>query len=242
MTRLRDHPPAARGHTGFVRGPAALALLLLAVVGVMVWSKAKEQRALPPLTDAAVQPGIAGLRAVSAVCALPRLPASDSPVQQDGGALPAPFPIDQHRLTPRAAFAVQATVLGTERYRFDRGSTVSPVDFALGWGRMADPAVHGSLAIHQSGRWYHYRWGPEGPPIPLPEIIRSSSNMHLIPADEAVARTLLRIGAGQRVRLAGWLVDVEGEDGYVWRTSLSREDSGNGACEIVYVCEVATLP
>ncbi|WP_051282547.1 hypothetical protein [Silanimonas lenta] len=236
--------PAAlsRPQGGFVRGPAALALLLLAVAGALVWSKAKEQRAPSPPESGTASPGIAGLPAASAVCALPRLPASDAPVQRDGGALPAPFPIDQHRLTPRAAFAVQATVLGTERYRFDRGAALSPVDFALGWGRMADPAVHGPLAIRQSGRWYHYRWGPEGPPIPLPEIIRSSSNLHLIPADKAVERALLRIGAGQRVRLAGWLVDVDGEDGFVWRTSLSREDSGDGACEIVYVCEVATLP
>jgi len=236
--------PAAlsRPQGGVVRGPAALALLLLAVAGALVWSKAKEPRAPSPPASGTASPGIAGLPAASAVCALPHLPASDTPVQQDGGALPAPFPIDQHRLTPRAAFAVQATVLGTERYRFDRGAALSPVDFALGWGRMADPAVHGPLAIRQSGRWYHYRWGPEGPPIPLPEIIRSSSNLHLIPADKAVERTLLRIEAGQRVRLAGWLVDVDGGDGFVWRTSLSREDSGDGACEIVYVCEVATLP
>lgn len=231
-----------RPQTGFVRGPAALALVLLAVVGAMVWSKAKEQRALSPMASGAVPPGTGGLPAASALCALPRLAASAPPVQRDSGALPAPFPIAQHRVTPRAAFAVQASVLGTERYRFDRGAALSPVDFALGWGRMADPAVHGPLGIRQSGRWYHYRWGPEGPPIPLPEIIRSSSNMHLIPADEAVERRLLRIAAGQRVRLAGWLVDVEGEDGFVWRTSLSREDSGDGACEIVYVCEVATLP
>jgi hypothetical protein len=236
---------SARRSTGFLRGPAALALLLLAVVGAMVWSKARDQRAASASLSARASAGghgAGGVLAASGRCALPSLAVADAPVQREGVALPPPFSLNEHRLSPRAAFAVQATVLGSERYRFDRGAAVSPVDFALGWGRMADPAVHGPLGIRQSGRWYHYRWGSEGPPIPLPEIIRSSSNMHLIPADEAVAQRLLRIGSGERVRLAGWLVDVHGTDGYVWRSSMSREDSGDGACEIVYVCEVATLP
>ena len=33
----------------------------------------------------------------------------------------------------------------------------------------------------------------------------------------------------------GYLVDVDHESGWRWRTSMSRTDTGAGACEIVYV-------
>jgi hypothetical protein len=33
----------------------------------------------------------------------------------------------------------------------------------------------------------------------------------------------------------GYLVEVRGRDGFRWRSSLTREDTGNGACELVWV-------
>lgn len=177
-----------------------------------------------------------------AACVMPRIGAAPSPVQLGSPPAMPPFHLDEHRATPRAGFAVEATVLGIERYRFGREAAVSPLDLALGWGPMADPAVYGALDISQSGRWYHYRWGPDGPPLPLETIITSSSNMHMIPATPVVAERLADLDEGRRVRLTGWLVDIETPEGYRWSTSLRRDDSGDGACEIVYVCEVATLP
>jgi hypothetical protein len=37
------------------------------------------------------------------------------------------------------------------------------------------------------------------------------------------------------VALTGYLVEVRGPDGFRWRSSLTREDTGNGACELVWV-------
>lgn len=147
-----------------------------------------------------------------------------------------PFRHGRFDVEPLAGFALEARVLGREDYRFDEGAELAPTDLALGWGRMADPGVYGRLAITQSGRWYHYRWGNEGPPLPPDEIVRSSANMHLVPGTPAVAEALARVRAGQQVRLRGWLVEARRDDGYRWRSSLTREDSGDGACELVYVC------
>ena len=119
-----------------------------------------------------------------------------------------------------------------------READISPTDLALGWGRMTDDAVISRLDISQGGRWYRYRWQGE-PPIPVAEIVRSSANMHMIPADTNVATALKRIEPGQRVRIDGWLVEVRGNDGWRWRSSLTREDSGGGACELVYVCSIS---
>jgi hypothetical protein len=37
------------------------------------------------------------------------------------------------------------------------------------------------------------------------------------------------------VTLRGRLVEASGADGWRWRSSLTREDSGAGACELVLV-------
>ena len=145
-----------------------------------------------------------------------------------------PERIGGFRIHALHSFALQARVLGREDYRFGTEAELSPTDLALGWGRMSDSAVLERLDIGQGGRFYHYRWGAEGPPIPAREIVRSSANMHLIPADAAVASALKRIVPGQVLQLQGWLVRAE-RDNWSWASSTTREDSGAGACELVLV-------
>jgi hypothetical protein len=69
----------------------------------------------------------------------------------------------------------------------------------------------------------------------------------LIPATEQTARELGRVRIGDLVTLQGKLVDVEIRDGRGavaarMRTSLSRDDVGSGACEIVWVESVEIDP
>ena len=139
-----------------------------------------------------------------------------------------------YALEPLADFAIEARVLSREDYSIDPGAALSPTDLALGWGRMSDSAVIDRLDITQSVRFYSYRWH-DVPPIPPDEIVRSSANMHLIPADDGVARELARVRVGDIVSLRGQLVEARRSDGWRWRSSLTREDSGAGACELVYV-------
>jgi hypothetical protein len=43
------------------------------------------------------------------------------------------------------------------------------------------------------------------------------------------------VRTGSVVRLEGYLVEARADDGWRWRSSLTREDTGNGACELVWV-------
>jgi hypothetical protein len=152
----------------------------------------------------------------------------------------APVVFGDFQLTPLADFELEARVLSREDYSFGTESNLSPTDLALGWGRMSDSAVIDQLEIGQSARFYHYRWRDQ-PPIPPGEIVRSSANMHLIPADDAVARDLDRVRVGQVVSLRGRLIEARRADGWHWRSSLTREDSGAGACELVLVDAISAL-
>lgn len=138
-----------------------------------------------------------------------------------------------YHIKPLAHFEVEARVLLKKGYRFDRGADVSPLDLTLGWGRMSDTAVLEQLDMSQGGRFY--TWRAAVFPIPRQEIETHSANMHMIPATEAIEHRLQGVRPGNIVKVSGYLVEVRGDDGSHWRSSLTRDDTGNGACELVWV-------
>ena len=137
-------------------------------------------------------------------------------------------------------YAGEFRVLAREDYNFGREAELSPVDFALGWGEMAKPEVYKQLSIRQSNRWYHWRY-EQAPPIPVQDITSLSANTHLIPATPAVATQLKRVDEDDLIYLKGKLVEVTAADGWQWRSSLSREDTGVGACELMLVEDVRII-
>lgn len=136
-------------------------------------------------------------------------------------------------VTKIANFRIKAKVLAKENYYFGREAEVSPTDLALGWGRMSDESILQHINITQSGRFY--RWRVESFPIPRREIETHSANMHLIPADEYVKHLIDDIREGEIIELSGSLVNVKAKDGWFWSSSLTRNDTGNGACELIWV-------
>jgi hypothetical protein len=143
-----------------------------------------------------------------------------------------------YEIEPVARYKVRAKVLSIERYRMGHEADLSPVDFVLGWGPMSDNAVTKQLKITQGNRWYQYSWS-DAPPIDPTIIIRTSANTHLVPADNNIKARLLNVHSGEIVNLKGYLINVKNPEGWVWRSSLTRDDSGAGACELMWVTEVA---
>ena len=169
----------------------------------------------------------------------PGVIAPKSPVQEAVYGVPE-FTMSGYTIRPVARFEVEARVLGVEHYRFDRVADLSPVDLALGWGPMSDQAVLDEIDISQGGRFY--RWHVKEYPIPRRAIIEHSANMHMIPLSEAVRKDLLKVRDGEIVRLRGYLVVAHAKNGGVWKSSLTRKDTGNGACEVVVVEEIMSYP
>ena len=169
------------------------------------------------------------------------LPAPRDP-QQDSLQLPAPFPAGEFTITPLARYGLKAVVLSRCRYRYDGGAELGPVDLALGWGPMSAAAAINELNISQSGRWYEYRWGPKGPPLEPDIIARHSANTHCLPATPEVRKKLLSVHRHDLVALSGYLVSVTGPGGYHWNSSLSRDDTGGGACEVMWITNLESTP
>lgn len=164
----------------------------------------------------------------------PGVLAAGEPFQDAAGGMPN-LARNGYGVKPLARFSIEARVLRAERYWLDRGADLAPVDLALGWGAMSDSAVLEKLKISQGTRFYHWQSVDNSLPVPRGYIETHSANMHMIPADESVARVLKEARRGNIVRLSGYLVEARAPDGFRWRSSLTRNDIGAGACELIWV-------
>jgi hypothetical protein len=144
-------------------------------------------------------------------------------------------------LKPRARYDITARILGREDYHFDAIADLVPEDLALGWGPMSDNRILQAFEITQDYRFYFWR-ARHGMPVPHQVVVEHSANTHVIPADAFIRSQLRKLRVGQVVHLVGWLVDGARNDGRVLHTSMTRTDSGPGACEIMLVQEVEIEP
>lgn len=156
------------------------------------------------------------------------------PVQADLLPTDLPFEKGKFHLVPLARFILDARVLHRKTYHFDHEAALAPVDLAVGWRQMSDQSVLDQLTISQSARFFYYEWKGV-PPLPPREIASHAANLHLIPADDVIASRCKSLRSGDLIHLSGLLVQASGPGIENWRSSLSRTDTGNGSCELVWV-------
>ncbi len=164
------------------------------------------------------------------------IPAAAEPIQTNKD-LPKAFPHDNYLVTPLARYSITAVVLSRDHYRFDPGAELAPIDLALGWGTMSIAGVINELNISQSARWYEYSWHGD-PPLDPQAIARHSANTHCLPANAAIRKQLLAIHRHDLVTLEGYLVEITGPNNWHWRSSLSRDDTAGGACEVMWITSI----
>ncbi|PYQ64334.1 MAG: hypothetical protein DMF53_07755 [Acidobacteria bacterium] len=163
---------------------------------------------------------------------------SGEPVQEPTERSPFEIETRKGRITldPRASFDASAVVASDEHYRFDDGAFLVPVDLVMTWGKLPEEPYKSKVSYGQITRYYF--WRTSAPDLDLHYIQTHSANMHMIPADDNVRRALLSVGSGDPVRVQGLLVNAKRDDGFSWNSSLTREDDGPGACELVWVEEI----
>jgi len=61
------------------------------------------------------------------------------------------------------------------------------------------------------------------------------SNNHLITADPAIRQRIADVAVGDQIHFEGYLSSYSNASGFHRGTSTTRQDTGNGACETVYV-------
>lgn len=148
--------------------------------------------------------------------------------------------LDEFNFMPITTFSAKVRVLSISSYHNDKMSEFCPIDIAIGWGRMSDQNVVDKIEIKQQHRWYV--WKTKSFPIPRKEIEISSANVHIIPATETVEDELDEVIRGNIIQISGKLVNVNKlNDKFVWKSSTKRNDTGSGACEILWLEQIKIL-
>jgi hypothetical protein len=72
---------------------------------------------------------------------------------------------------------------------------------------------------------------------------RALSNNHLLADRRWLVSRLRDVRVGDQVRIRGWLAEYSHNHGFAFTrgTSLTREDTGNGACETIFVQDIEVL-
>lgn len=144
----------------------------------------------------------------------------------------------EYKVNPMAYYYITALVVSKTNYFLDRESELAPFDLALAWGDLTSPDYGKYVSYSQYGRWYYFRYNADSP-YSEGYIYEHSSNHHIIPADDNIKKAINTLGKDQKVVLSGYLVAVDSlKDNWHWSSSLSRQDRGNGACELFYVNKV----
>ncbi|PPC88556.1 MAG: hypothetical protein CTY37_00700 [Methylotenera sp.] len=136
-------------------------------------------------------------------------------------------------------FKIKGLIISTRHYIADERADIAPIDIVLGWKKMSDPTILKHINVRQNNRFYY--WHVSEFPLPRAELELSSTNIHLIPNTKAIEAGLKKLKKGTVVELTGYLVDVKSSDGFIWSTSRTRDDSGDGACEILLVKQIRHL-
>jgi hypothetical protein len=125
-------------------------------------------------------------------------------------------------------------------YYHDENS-VNLKDVCVVWGEnIRNGAYRDDKISFKSGEWTcYYQWSGQLSSVFYPDKM---SNNHLLSDSVAVQDAIRGINVGDQIHLKGALVDYA-EKGTEWfrTSSLTRKDSGNGACEVFLIDRIDIL-
>jgi len=158
--------------------------------------------------------------------------------------------IGRTKLTTVAEFLVSGKVLAiTKHGRYKdviSGKDVMPVDIGITWGEFATQLPNGIIFKHSlptldftsKNKWLF--WDGTTDLKTAEKLKHHVANIHIVPKDENILALIQNIQKNDLVKMGGFLVDVQ-IDNKLYKSSMSRSDTGAGACEILYVDFVESL-
>jgi hypothetical protein len=130
---------------------------------------------------------------------------------------------------------------------FDRahkrwGDNLNTTDLCVVWGKNASSGVYKDMTF-TSGEWTCFWNAKNGNWYSVADRFEPNegSNNHMLIANKRVAQTLNDIRIGDQIYFKGYLAEYGTAGRMIRSTSITRTDTGNGACETVFTTDIRIL-
>jgi hypothetical protein len=154
----------------------------------------------------------------------------------------------EYRIEPKAEFALDGVVVS-----YSNADAIKNIwhhkswkdflnlrDLCVVWGENVTSGVYRDMRFRNDSWTCWASWSD--PAVTARFKMNALSNNHLLTDDRAIKDALMSAEPGDQIRFKGVLVEyVNVGNGYARGTSLTRDDTGNGACETVYLDEFEVL-
>ena len=147
-----------------------------------------------------------------------------------------PFTHLDYTIIPLRKIESKARVIDHKRYFFDAKSSYSPSDILVGWGDLSDERNLDHLHFSISNRMADIDFSR--PPLPITQIYQQTAFWHLVPSNEAIDKEIKKIKKGNLVTIKGFIVDVESEVYYGWKSDLITNNNAQYPNTIIWVSEI----
>jgi hypothetical protein len=155
-----------------------------------------------------------------------------------------------YRIQPRYRYDMSALVVSLHHSdswwdyaHKEWGDNINLMDLCVVWGRNALSGAY--QAISFSNNQWECSWSAGSKEAWDAFDQAEAANNHMVTDDPGVAKALRKIRIGDQIRVRGYLVDYTTfRNGVPAGTRVSSEvrtDTGNGACEVLYVESLETL-
>ncbi len=118
---------------------------------------------------------------------------------------------------------------------------LNAVDLCVIWGVNAADGAYRKMSF-SSGQFVCY-FQTSSAEAAQPKYFRALSNNHLLTDEPHIARQLRNVRVGDQIRIRGQLAEYSHDAGFAFMrgSSISRDDTGNGACETIFVRDISVL-
>jgi hypothetical protein len=148
-----------------------------------------------------------------------------------------------------ASYDISGRVVKTYSYaQVGIENKLSPIDVGITWGDLVKDENNNKIiwghTVKRFLTWkiYDTEWYNNYGGTNFQEHV---SNNHLIPCNDDILKKINAIKEGEYIHIIGYLADIsydlDNGEKYNWKTSTSRSDTGDGACEIIYVTDIEWL-
>ena len=148
----------------------------------------------------------------------------------------------RYRINPQHAYTLEGVVVShhdadafTDIWHHDKWKDFLNVrDLCVIWGGNVDTGVYQNMDF-KNDSWTCWAYWPDAQTGAQFQM-RQLSNNHLLVDDLFLKEALMSAETGDHIRIRGQLASYENPaNGFLRGTSTSRDDTGNGACETIYV-------